>query len=90
MLSIKPSVSRQATWPAAQQVNAEYRKIAAADPLVHYVDVATPLLAPDGKVMTDIFVADNLHLNDKGNAIWGATIKAALMPLEAPAGTGKP
>ncbi|MEJ0098590.1 MAG: hypothetical protein WDO12_02095 [Pseudomonadota bacterium] len=40
--------------------------------------------------MTDIFVADNLHLNDKGNAIWGATIKAALMPLEAPAGTGKP
>jgi hypothetical protein len=30
-------------------------------------------------------VADNLHLNDKGNAIWGATIKAALMPLEAAA-----
>jgi lysophospholipase L1-like esterase len=90
VLSIKPSVSRQATWPAAQQVNAEYRKIAAADPLVHYVDVATPLLGPDGNVMTDIFVADNLHLNDKGNAIWGATIKAALMPLEAAAETGRP
>jgi hypothetical protein len=33
--------------------------------------------------MTDIFVADNLHLNDLGNAIWGAAIKAALMPVEA-------
>jgi hypothetical protein len=33
--------------------------------------------------MTDIFVADSLHLNDLGNAIWGAAIKAALMPMEA-------
>jgi lysophospholipase L1-like esterase len=85
VLSIKPSVLRRAIWPEAQKVNAAYREIAAKDPLVHYVDVATPLLNKDGSVMTDIFVADNLHLNDKGNAIWGATIKAALMPLEAPA-----
>jgi hypothetical protein len=38
---------------------------------------------PGGSVMTDIFIADNLHLNDLGNAIWGATVKAALMPMEA-------
>jgi lysophospholipase L1-like esterase len=83
VLSIKPSVLRRASWSVAQQVNAGYREIAAGDPLVHYVDVATPLLNADGSVMTDIFIADNLHLNDRGNAIWGATIKAALMPLEA-------
>ena len=83
VLSIKPSVLRRATWPIAQEVNARYREIAAADPLVYYVDVATPLLNRDGSVMTDIFIADNLHLNDLGNSIWGATIKAALMPMEA-------
>lgn len=83
VLAVKPSVLRQATWPIAQELSAGYRDIAAADPLVFYVDVATPLLNPDGTVMTDIFVADNLHLNDLGNAIWGATIKAALMPMEA-------
>ena len=33
--------------------------------------------------MSDIFIADNLHLNELGNSIWGAGIKAALMPLEA-------
>jgi lysophospholipase L1-like esterase len=88
VLSIKPSILRRAQWPVAQQVNAAYREIAARDPLVYYVDVATPLQNPDGTVMTDIFVADNLHLNDLGNAIWGATIKAALMPLEA--GAEKP
>jgi lysophospholipase L1-like esterase len=90
VLSVKPSVARKASWPAAQEVSAQYRQIAAADPLLHYVDVATPLLGADGNVMTDIFVDDNLHLNDKGNAIWGATIKAALLPLEGPAETGKP
>lgn len=83
VLSIKPSVLRRARWPVAQQVSAGFREIADKDPLVHYVDVATPFLNKDGDVMTDIFVADNLHLNDKGNAIWGATIKAALLPLEA-------
>jgi len=83
VLSIKPSVLRRSRWSVAQQVNGRYREIAARDPLVHYVDVASPLLNKDGSVMTDIFVADNLHLNDLGNAIWGATIKAALMPMEA-------
>lgn len=83
VLSVKPSVLRRARWPLAQQVNAGYREIAAKDPLVYYVDVASSLLNKDGTVMTDIFVADNLHLNDLGNAIWGAAIKAALMPMEA-------
>lgn len=82
VLSVKPSVLRKAVWPIAQELSAGYKAIADKDPLVYYVDVATPLLGPDGNVMTDIFVEDNLHLNDKGNAIWGATIKAALMPVE--------
>lgn len=82
VLSVKPSVLRKAVWPVAQELSAGYKAIADKDPLVYYVDVATPLLGPDGNVMTDIFVEDNLHLNDKGNAIWGATIKAALMPVE--------
>jgi lysophospholipase L1-like esterase len=83
VLSIKPSVLRRASWPVAQQVNARYRAIAVADPLVYYIDVAASLLNHDGTVMTDIFLNDNLHLNDLGNSIWGATIKAGLMPMEA-------
>lgn len=83
VLSVKPSVSRVAVWDAAQRVSAGYLEIANNDPLVHYVDVATPFLWDDGTVMDDVFVADNLHLNDMGNLIWGAAIRAALMPLEA-------
>ena len=83
VLSVKPSILRWGVWPVAQEVSAGYKAIADADPLVYYVDVATPFLNSDGTVMSDIFVADNLHFNDLGNLIWGATIRAALMPAEA-------
>ncbi len=82
VLSVKPSVLRWSVWPNVQRVNAAYRAIAEADPLVYYVDVATPLLKDDGSVMTDIFVADGLHLNAMGNLIWGSAIRAGLMPRE--------
>lgn len=82
VLSVKPSVLRVDVWDAAQRVSAGYQAIADQDPLVHYVDVANPFLWADGTVMDDIFVSDNLHLNDMGNLIWGAAIRAALMPLE--------
>ncbi len=83
VLSVKPSVLREDVWPAAQRVSDGFAAIAKKDPLVYYVDVATPFLQANGKVMTDIFVEDNLHLNDMGNLIWGSSIRAALMPQEA-------
>jgi hypothetical protein len=83
VLSVKPSVLRENVWHNAEQVSARLKSIAHGDPLVYYVDVATPFLNADGSVMTDIFVEDNLHLNDMGNLIWGAAIRAALMPQEA-------
>lgn len=89
VLSVKPSVSRLNVWDTAQRVNAGYQAIAKADPLVHYVDVANPFLWADGSVMDDIFVDDDLHLNDMGNLIWGSSIRAALMPLEARHESGK-
>ena len=81
-LSVKPSVARVSVWPAAQQVSARMHAIAESDSLVYYIDVASPFLKSDGSVMTDIFVEDGLHLNDKGNAIWGTAIKAGLMKIE--------
>lgn len=81
-LSVKPSVARVSVWPEAQQVSARLRAIADVDPLVHFIDVASPFLKADGSVMTDIFVEDGLHLNDKGNEIWGRAIKAGLVKIE--------
>ena len=83
VLSVKPSLAREAVWDQAQEANALYRKIAESNDLVTYVDVAAPLLQPDGRVMDDIFINDGLHLNEKGTRIWASTIRAALMSGEA-------
>jgi lysophospholipase L1-like esterase len=83
VLSVKPSPIRESVWERAQLLNEHYQELADADPRVHYVDVATPLLKEDGSMRRDIYMRDDLHLNGSGNEIWGATIKAALMPLEA-------
>lgn len=82
VLSVKPSVARANVWPQAKQLSASLQQVAQSDPLVHYIDVATPFLKANGAVMDDIFIGDGLHLNDKGNKIWGAAIKAGLMKIE--------
>ena len=83
ILSVKPSPLRESVWERAQLLNEHYHELAGTDPRVHYVDVATPLLNDDGSMNRNYYVRDMLHLSDSGNEIWGATIKAALMPIEA-------
>jgi len=83
VLSVKPSPVRRDSWERVQRLNKSYQQLADADPLVYYVDVATPLLNADGTMQGKLYVSDGLHLSGPGNEIWGATIKAALMPVEA-------
>ena len=83
VMSVKPSLARWENWDKAQETNVLYKKLVTQDDLLTYIDVATPFLRVDGKVMDDIFVDDGLHLNEKGTRIWATTIKAALMEVEA-------
>ncbi len=82
-MGVKPSVLRWDYWATAQQLSGAYKDLAYQDPRIFYVDAASPFLDVNGEVMTDIFIEDNLHFNNLGNAIWGSIIKAALMPMEA-------
>ena len=66
LLSIKPSIARASMWPVMLQVNAGLKQFAAAEPNIHYIDVATPMLNADGSVRQDLFVSDGLHMNQKG------------------------
>ena len=83
VVSVKPSVSRWAIWSEAVKANELLQAIAAKNDRVTYIDVATPMLQPNGDVMTDIFVDDDLHLNPKGYEIWSAAIREPLMKGEA-------
>jgi lysophospholipase L1-like esterase len=37
------------------------------------------MLQGDGSVMKDIFIADNLHMNAKGYAIWQKILVSSLL-----------
>jgi lysophospholipase L1-like esterase len=69
-LSIKPSPSRWRFWPDVKQANASVAELAERDERIVYVDIAAPMLGPDGEPRSEIFLDDGLHLNEKGYALW--------------------
>ena len=83
VMSVKPSLARWENWDKAQETNEFYKQLVASNDLLTYIDVATPFLGANGKVMDDIFVDDGLHLNEKGTRLWASAIKAVLMAGEA-------
>jgi lysophospholipase L1-like esterase len=44
-----------------------------------FVDVYHKMLNADGSIMSDIFLADQLHMNAKGYAIWKKAIEPYLI-----------
>ena len=44
-----------------------------------FIDVYHSMLKEDGTPMTDIFIADNLHMNKKGYDIWQKIIAPYLL-----------
>ena len=78
VLSVKPSPSRARLLPAMRAVNAHVADEARRDPLLHYVDVFTPMLGRDGQPDADLFGADMLHMNSTGYALWRSVVGKAL------------
>ena len=59
------------TYPERiHELNALVMKLAATDPAVTVCDTFTPLALPDGTSKAEDFVADHLHLNPAGYAVW--------------------
>ncbi len=69
-LSIKASGSRWQHWPEMQKANALIRQECENRAHLTYVDVAGPLLAPDGQPRAEYYLPDRLHLSEAGYAVW--------------------
>lgn len=67
---IKPSSSRWSYWQKMSMVNEKILEHHRKDPLLHYADLATPLLTTEGKPDDRFFLEDRLHLNEKGYEVW--------------------
>jgi lysophospholipase L1-like esterase len=77
-LSIKPSPSRWDRWPDMKKANELLKAECGRNPLLTYIDIATPMLGRDGTPKREIFTDDELHMNRKGYELWTRTIKPVL------------
>ena len=77
-ISPKPSLQR---WPLKEKYedyNKQLKHWVSKKRNVRFADVWTPMLDNNGTVMQDIFIADGLHLNEKGYSIWTSALKKYL------------
>lgn len=77
-ISPKPSVSRWHLKEKYEAFNKALENWTKSRKNVKFADVWTPMLKKDGKVREDIFLADKLHMNEKGYAIWKTKLKKYL------------
>jgi lysophospholipase L1-like esterase len=77
-VSIKPSRLREAQIPGQRWINDRIRQLAARRGDLRYIDIARPMLQPDGRPR-DLFVEDGLHMTPAGYAVWTPIIRSRLL-----------
>jgi hypothetical protein len=69
-VGIKPSLARWGMIGKVREANALVRSSCEADPRLAFIDVDGPMIGWDGRPREDLFVADGLHLSEKGYELW--------------------
>ena len=69
-VAIKPSIARRKLWGEMNKANTAIAELSKTDPLLEYLDIATPMLGPNGKVKPELLVKDGLHLSKEGYKLW--------------------
>jgi lysophospholipase L1-like esterase len=69
-VSIKPSPSRARLREKMEKANLLIQTYMSLYPHTGFVDVYHKMLNPDGTIMSDLFLEDQLHMNAKGYSIW--------------------
>jgi len=69
-ISIKPSPSRWKFEPVILEANAAIKAFLKKQKRTGYIDIHNDMLLADGSVDGTLFIADKLHMNPNGYAIW--------------------
>ena len=69
-ISIAPNPKRWSQVETVKAANSSIAKFCSETPKLKFIDVFTHMLGDDGLPKPDIFLADELHMNAKGYAIW--------------------
>ena len=75
-IAAKPSLSRWHLKEKYEALNKALKEYAEETEKTEFADVWTAMMGSDGKVREDLFLEDDLHMNEKGYEIW----KKVLLP----------
>jgi hypothetical protein len=77
-IPIKPCPNRWDIWDEEKKANKMIESMCDADRLLFYADTATPMLATGQPPADALFIADKLHLSDKGYEMWDSVVRKAI------------
>jgi len=77
-ISIKPSPSRARLMAKGEEANNSIKNFLAKQKNTSFVDVYHLMLGENGRPLPSIFLADSLHMNANGYAIWKKAIEPHL------------
>lgn len=78
-VSIKPSPSRKKFRTTVEQSNQLIKDFIAKQDHAKFINVFDAMLNADKSIKQEIFLKDDLHMNEKGYAIWQKIIEPYLM-----------
>jgi len=78
-VAMKPSPSREKFLPIVIKANQLIQDYIATQKKMTFIDVFSPMLTREGKPKPELFLADQLHMNQSGYAIWIKDIKPHLL-----------
>lgn len=87
-IAIAGNPSRWAQVDKVREANKLIRDFTATQDGLSFIDVFPAMMSADGTPQPDIFVADKLHMNEKGYAIWKRVVGEHLeqiVPKDSPA-----
>jgi lysophospholipase L1-like esterase len=77
-IEVTPSSSRWNAWPRIQEATSLIRKVCEKQKNTYSIRTDFAFLNETGKPKDELFVADKLHLNPSGYAVWTEIIKKEL------------
>ena len=69
-IAVKPCLSRKKFLGEVRETNRLIKNYTRWHRLLNFVDIYSPMLTKDGEMRPELFVKDQLHLNEKGYALW--------------------
>ncbi len=82
IIAIKPSILRWRLWPQIQKTNELFAAECNKNDKLTYIDIATPMLTPEGLPRPELLCMDRLHMNRQGYELWRDIVQQILVKNE--------